>query len=92
MYRCQATNVLVPTGPAYRLVTHVRPRIYSRINHKTGLPEVMGEGSEIAREILVSKEYYERAMTHNFQPAVVATVTSVEPAFFRVTTYQSEYE
>ena len=94
MYRCQATNVQVPAKqPACRLITHIRPKTYYRINHKTGLEEVVGQGTEIVREILASREYYNHALATGFQPELVKTADSREPGFFnRVTTSQSEYE
>jgi hypothetical protein len=71
MYKCQATGKLVPAGvPANKLVTHVRKRTYYRTN-KYGDEVAVGFGSEIVREILVSKEYADEMKTKGFTPAVV---------------------
>ena len=72
MYKCQTTGVTTESGqPAYKLVTKIRPKIYYRWNHKTGLDEIAGEGTEIVSELLVSKEHYEQAMANGFQPEMV---------------------
>ena len=72
MFYCQATKKLVPAGEAaHKLVTHVRNRTYYRRNHKTGSDEIIGHGSEIAREILVCKEYFAECQANGFQPQVV---------------------
>lgn len=72
MFYCQATKRLSQSGePAHKLVTHVRSKTYTRRNHKTNQDEAIGQGTEIVREILVSKEYYAEAMAKGFQPQVV---------------------
>lgn len=72
MFKCQATNKVVPAGvPANRLVTHIRNKTYYRTN-KYGDEVVSGQGTEIVREILVSKEYADKMKAEGFQPSVVA--------------------
>lgn len=72
MFYCQATKKLSKPGePAAKLVTHVRNRTYFRWNPKRGEQEAIGHGTEIVREILVSKEYYAKVMAEGFQPQVV---------------------
>ena len=74
MYKCQATGFTSrPNEPAFRLVTHVRNRSYVRPNRKTGQDDTVGHGTEIVREILVSKEYYSEVMAKGFQPQVVVS-------------------
>ena len=93
MYYCQATKVLVPARQAAnKLVTHIRPKTYYRVNHRTGLREAVGEGTEIVREILVSREYYEQAISNGFQPELVKSKDT--GSFFRGagTVYQQDDE
>lgn len=72
MYHCQATGKLVPAGtPATKLVTHIRNKTYYRTN-KYGDQVVNGQGTEIVKEILVSKEYAEEMKAKGFTPAVVS--------------------
>ena len=72
MFYCQATKRLVPAGEtAHKLVTHIRHRTYTRVNHKTKQEETIGQGTEIVREILVSKEYHAEAIANGFKPQVV---------------------
>jgi hypothetical protein len=79
MYRCQATGKIVPRGTdAHKLVTHIRNKTYYRWNHKTDRPEVIGEGTEIVRELLVCKEYYDQAIANGFQPELVKTTAQKE--------------
>jgi hypothetical protein len=75
MFRCQATNKVVPAGtPANRLVTHIRNKTYYRLN-KYGDEVACGQGTEIVREILVSKEYADEMKAKGFTPAVVQSKT-----------------
>jgi hypothetical protein len=72
MFKCQVTGAQTQANePAHRLVTHIRQRTYYRHNPKTGQDEVIGQGSEIVREALVCKEFYQSAMANSFQPTVV---------------------
>jgi hypothetical protein len=72
MFVCQATGLMSkPNESAHKLVTHIRNRTYTRVNHKTGFDEIIGNGTEVVREILVSKEYYVNATARGFQPEVV---------------------
>ena len=72
MFYCEATKVLVPANEsACKLVTHIRNKTYTRRNHKTASDEIIGHGTEVVREILVSKEYYAEVMAKGFQPQVV---------------------
>ena len=54
-----------------RLVTQIRRKTYFRINHKTGAREMIGEGSEIVREVLISAEHYNKLMAEGFTPEVI---------------------
>jgi hypothetical protein len=79
MFRCQGSGKLVTKGEdAHRLVTHIRNKTYYCVNHRTGLPEFVGEGTEIVREILVSREYYQQAIADGFQPELVKAAASKE--------------
>ena len=72
MFKCEATKTQTnPNEAAHRLVTHVRNRTYTRRNYKTGQDEIVGHGTEVAREILVCKSYYEQVMADGFKPQVV---------------------
>jgi hypothetical protein len=72
MFTCQATGLRSRPGEsAAKLVTHIRNRTYTRYNHKTTQDEIVGHGSEIVREITVSKEYYNQVMAQGFTPKVV---------------------
>lgn len=72
MFYCQATKRLSQPGEsAQKLITHVRNKTYLRRNHKTNQDEAIGHGVETVREILVSNEYYQKAMADGFKPAVV---------------------
>jgi hypothetical protein len=72
MFKCAKTGKMTkPNEPAHRLVTHIRNTTYTRPNYKTGQDEVIGHGSEIAREVLVCKEYYAECLANGFQPQVV---------------------
>jgi hypothetical protein len=72
MFKCQATGFLSkPNEGAHRLVTHIRNKTYYRHNRKSGQDEIAGHGTEIVREILVSKEHYAKLMAQGFQPQVV---------------------
>lgn len=72
MFKCQKTGKLSQPGEsANKLVTHVRNRTYYRRNHKTASDEIVGHGTEIAREILVCREYFAEAMAAGFKPQLV---------------------
>lgn len=72
MFICKATGLMSkPNEKSAKLVTHVRNRVYTRINHKTGQDEIVGHGSEVVREILVSKEYYNQVMAQGYTPKIV---------------------
>ena len=72
MFKCQVTGRLSqPNEPAHRLVTHIRNRTYYRRNHKTGQDDIIGHGSEVVREILVCREYYDSQIAAGFKPAIV---------------------
>ena len=71
MFYCKLTKRLSKSGEsAAKLVTHVRAKVYTRWNHKTAQDEAIGEGVEIVREVLVSKEHYAKLMAEGFQPQV----------------------
>ena len=72
MYYCQATKKLSqPNEPAHKLVTHVRSKTYYAWDRKRQDYVAVGQGTEIVREILVSKEYHAQKMAEGFQPQLV---------------------
>jgi hypothetical protein len=72
MFRCHFTGKVSKAREMPRkLVTHVRPKTYRRYNSKSGLFEVVGSGTEIVTEVLVSQEYYNKLMLEGFEPQVV---------------------
>jgi hypothetical protein len=72
MFYCQKTGALSqPNEPAHKLVTHIRNKTYFRYNPKSKQDEAIGHGTEIVREVLVSKEYLAEQTAKGFQPQVV---------------------
>ncbi len=72
MFRCAITgNLSKPGEGAVMLVTHVRKRTYIRKDFKTEQDDMVGHGTEIVREVLVTKEAYDKLMAEGFQPEVV---------------------
>jgi hypothetical protein len=60
-----------PNETAHKLVTHVRNKTYFRYNHKTGQEEITGHGTEIVREIMVTRECATDMAIKGFKPQVV---------------------
>jgi hypothetical protein len=54
-----------------KLVTHIRNKTYMRYNRKSEQDEVSGHGTEVVREVLVSREAYDKLIASGFQPEVV---------------------
>jgi hypothetical protein len=72
MFRCAITgNISKPGEGATMLVTHIRKRTYIRKNCKTEQDDMVGHGTEIVREVLCTKEAYDKLMAEGFQPEVV---------------------
>jgi hypothetical protein len=72
MFKCEKSGMYSqPNEKACKLVTHVRSKTYHKWDHKEGQEVVIGFGTEIVREVLVSKEYYSHVMAKGFQPQVV---------------------
>ena len=70
MFICAATGVQIgPNEKPHRLTTHIRNKTYYRLN-KYGDEVACGQGHEIVREILVSKEYADEMKAKGFTPAV----------------------
>jgi len=84
MYICQATKTQIgPNQSPKRLVTVVRSKTYYRKN-KYGEDVTCGQGTEIVRELSVSKEYYDEMMAKNFQPTILPerVVNTLKVKFF----------
>jgi hypothetical protein len=72
MFVCQLTGKQSKCGEQpKKLVTHIRNKTYYRVNHKTGMRDVVGYGTEIVREALISSEHYNKLMAEGFVPQVV---------------------
>jgi hypothetical protein len=74
MFYCGITGKLSQPGEsAFKLVTHVRQRTYVRTHFNADEETVntVGHGTEIVREILCSREAYDKLMAEGFQPEVV---------------------
>jgi hypothetical protein len=72
MFICAITGKLSKPGEgAMKLVTHIRQRTYIRKNFKTEQDDTVGHGSEIVREVLCTREAYDKLMAGGFQPEVV---------------------
>lgn len=72
MFRCAITgNLSKPGEGAAMLVTHIRKRTYIRKNFKTEQDDMVGHGTEIVREVMCTKEAYDKLMAEGFQPEVV---------------------
>jgi len=72
VFRCAITGELSkPREGAMKLVTHVRNKNYTRYDHKTDEEYIIGRGTEVVCEVLVTRAAYDKAMAEGFTPTLV---------------------